>query len=299
LTALGHYQQAEKWSPEIPGLAKNLGLCAFRANNYPEAIRGLSHTLSENPDQPSVRAMLGMAYFASDKYSEAAKTFAPLGVRGRQDPAVGYAWAASLARIGGLKQAAEVLNKFQSANVPTDTLLLVGQLWIEIGDYGRSVATLHQALAADPSLPKAHYYAGQADIRWEHWSEAAEEFQAELTLTPDDPEAKYNLGFVYLEQGKKIEAMALFQQVIATHPEHANAQYQIGKMLLEEGQLKAGIDHLEAAARLNPNADYVHYQLQAAYRKDSRTADAERELELYKQLKAKSRERATGGMQNQ
>jgi hypothetical protein len=35
----------------------------------------------------------------------------------------------------------------------------------------------------------------------------------------------------------------------------------------------------------------MHYQLQAAYRKDSRIAEADRELELYKELQAKSRER--------
>ena len=38
----------------------------------------------------------------------------------------------------------------------------------------------------------------------------------------------------------------------------------------------------------------MHYQLQAAYRKLGRDADADRELEIYKGLKAKSRERARG-----
>jgi hypothetical protein len=50
--------------------------------------------------------------------------------------------------------------------------------------------------------------------------------------------------------------------------------------------------HLEAAARLRPQTDYMHYQLQAAYRKLGKSADADRELEIYKALKAKSRERA-------
>jgi hypothetical protein len=36
----------------------------------------------------------------------------------------------------------------------------------------------------------------------------------------------------------------------------------------------------------------MHYQLQAAYRKLGKSADADRELEIYKALKAKSRERA-------
>jgi hypothetical protein len=50
------------------------------------------------------------------------------------------------------------------------------------------------------------------------------------------------------------------------------------------------VAHLEAAARALPQSDYVHYQLQAAYRKESRTAEADRELQIYKELKAKNRE---------
>ncbi len=290
--ALGYYQEAEHWNSAIEGLSKNLGQSAFRAGNYTEAIRGLSKALQENPADLPVRAMLGMAYFGTDKYTDAAKTFSPLGERGMRDSAVGYAWSASLARAGELKQATGVLDQYQTGNLPGDTLELVGQLWTEIGDYAQAVGVLQRALRTDASLPKAHFYSGLAFIRWEHWPEAAAEFQAELAISPADPDAKYNLGFVYLQLSKVDEAVGLFQQVIAAHPDYANAQYQLGKILLDRGQVKEAVAHLELAARASPGTDYVHYQLQAAYRKDSRIADADRELEIYKQLKAKSRESA-------
>jgi Flp pilus assembly protein TadD len=84
----------------------------------------------------------------------------------------------------------------------------------------------------------------------------------------------------------------LFQQVVAAYPEHANAQYQVGKILMDRGNLKEAVEHLEIATRLSPQSDYMHYQLQAAYRKEARISDADRELEIYKDLKAKQRERA-------
>jgi tetratricopeptide (TPR) repeat protein len=295
--ALGHYQEAERWDPAIPGLAKNLGLSAFRINNYPEAIRGLSVAIDEKPTDTPVRAMLGMAYFAEEKYFDSAKTFSPLGLQGMQDSSVGYAWAASLARNGDLKKATEVLAEFEKQNHGSnDGLLLIGQLWIEIGDYPRAVDTLQRALRSDPSLRKAHYFAGQADIRWEHWPEAVGEFQAELKLEPADPDALYNLGFVYLQQSRVDDATELFQRVLSLQPNHANANYELGKVLLDRGQLKEAVDHLETASRLSPQSDYMHYQLQAAYRKVQRIADADRELEIYKELKAKQREKA--GMQS-
>lgn len=289
-SALTHYQDAERWSPAIPGLLRNLGVAAFRVQNYPEAIRALSSSLAENPSDAPVRAMLGSAYFASDDYVNVVKTISPLRERAMRDPAVGYAWAASLARLGDLKQATQVLQEYEKSDLSLDAMLLVGQLWADMTDYARAVATFRRALDRDPSSMKAHYYAGLSLVRWEHPDEAVEEFRAALNLSPDDPDAKNGLAFVYLEQGKQAEATELFRSVVASHPENGNANYQLGKLLLDAGSVKEAIAHLEVAARSMPQSDYVHYQLQAAYRKDSRIEDADRELQLYKELKARNRQ---------
>ena len=288
-SALAHYQEAEKWDAKVPGLSKNLGLSAFRLGKYAEAISGLSQALGENPGDSPLRALLGMAYFGSDKYDAAIKTFTPLGQHGMQDSTVGYAWAVSLARLNQLKPAANVLTEFESKNRSNDAAFLIGKLWIEIGEYARAVSTFHRVTQADPTALRAHYFAGEADIHWEHWAEAASEFQAELKLNPTDVDAKYDLGFVYLQQSRVEEALGLFQQVVETNPEHANAQYELGKILLDRQQLPEAVDHFEIAARLSPQTDYMHYQLQAAYRKEGRIADADRELEKYKEIKAKKR----------
>ena len=290
--ALDHYHQAERWDNTLSGLAKNIGQCAFRVKDYVEAIRGLAQALPQQPDSAPMRGMLGISYFATDQFAEAARTFAPLGVRGMTDSETGYAWAASLTHLGDMKKATEVLTAFESESRPNETLLLTGQLWTEIGDYSRATSTLQRALQSEPSLRKAHLYLGLADIHWQHWSEAAKEFQTELSLSPDDPVAEYHLGFVYLQQSKIEVATALFRQLVLAHPDYANAQYELGKILLDKGQITDAVAHLEEAARLSPQVDYMHYQLQAAYRKEDRIAEADRELEVYKQLKAKSREQA-------
>ncbi len=288
-SALTHYQEAERWNPDVSDLDKNLGQSAFRVKNYPEAIRGLSRAVAQQPDSKALRAMLGMAYFNIDKYGDASTAFYPLGIPGMEDATVGYAWAASLAKTGDLPHASEVLSRYESQNLPPDAMLLAGQLWIEIGDYAKAIDVLHRAAAANPSLQKAHYYAGLADIRWEHWSDAHTEFEAELALTPRDPDATYEMGFVDLQESKIDDAAKLFEQVVAEQPDYANAQYELGKILIDRGQLREAVPHLERAARLIPDKDYVHYELQAAYRKESRVADADRELAVYQELKAKAR----------
>jgi len=223
LAALGHYQEAEHWNVHVPELAKNLGMSAFRAQNYPEAIRGLTQALQAKPADRAVRANLGMAYFASEKFADAAKTFSPLGIDGMRDSTVGYAWASSLARSNEPEKASAVLTEFEKTNRSSSILLLVGRLWIEIGDYARSVNALHAALQSDPTLAKAHYFAGQAYTLWAHWPEAAAEFKDELAIVPDDPEALYSLGFVYLQQSKVDEAAGIFEQVCRIFVGYAGA----------------------------------------------------------------------------
>lgn len=294
--AVHDYQEAALWDPSVPGLAKNLGQAAFRAGNYTEAVDGLSKALARTPDSAPIRAMLGMSYFATNQYADAAKTFAPLGAKGMSDGETGYAWAASLAHTGDMKRATEVLHAFQSSPRSPDVLLLAGELWTEIGDYSRAVATFEEVLRSNPQQRKAHFDSGLAYIRWERWPDAARQFQQELSLYPDDADARYHLGFVYLQESRTDEAQQLFEQVVAAHPEHANAQYELGKILLDQGKTADAVGHFEAAARLSPRVDYMHYQLQAAYRKEGRTADADRELSIYKQLKAASRERAAEAM---
>jgi tetratricopeptide (TPR) repeat protein len=288
--ALAHYQEAERWNPAIPSLLRNLGVAAFRAQNYEECARALSQVVANNSSDAVARAMLGSAYFGLENYREAARVIAPLGDRAMHDATLGYAWAASLSRLGELTEATQILREYEKTELSPDAILLVGQLWTDMADYSRAVEAFHRGLDRDPSLAKAHYFAGLAQLHWEHTNEAVEEFNAALKLNPDDPDAKIGIGYVYLQQAKNAEAIELFRSVIATHPENGNAHYQLGKLLLNGDNVQEAVAQLEAAARALPQSDYVHYQLQAAYRKESRIAEADRELQIYKELKAKNRE---------
>ena len=286
--ALNHYHEAERWDRAVPDLQRNIGVAAFRKADYTEAVRALSKVVGANPADNQARTVLGLAYYATDAYANAAHTIAPLGELAMHDTELRYTWAASLSKLGETKEAARVLDGIEKGQLSTETLLLVGQLWIDIGDYSRAVEVLHRVSQMDASHPKVHFYSGLAQLRADHFTEAAAEFKAELDLVPGDPDAEYDLGFAYLQQSQHELAADAFRKVISAHPDYANAQYQLGKILLDKGDLKEAILHLEQAARLNPQADYVHYQLQSAYRKDSRKEEADRELQLYREIKTHS-----------
>jgi len=60
---------------------------------------------------------------------------------------------------------------------------------------------------------------------------------------------------------------------------------------LEQGNAQEAVANLEAGKRLNPDSDYIHYQLALAYRRQSRAEDAEREMKIYQALKDRHRGR--------
>jgi tetratricopeptide (TPR) repeat protein len=252
--ALTYFQQAEKWNPALPHLMRNIGFAAFRANEYPESARALKIAIQQEPGDKMIPPMLAMALFSSDQYADAAKVFEQVGDVAYSDPRVAYAWATSLARTNQSDKAKAIVARMSQQPLSPDALLLVGQVYSDLGNQQQALAACQKAIQQDPSLQRAHYCSGLAQLRLKQPSEAVIEFEAELQLNPGN----------------------------------AEAQYQLGKTLLEQGKTKDAIPHLEAAAKANPNLDDVHSQLQAAYRKTGRMADADREAKLAAQAKNKA-----------
>jgi tetratricopeptide (TPR) repeat protein len=287
--ALTHFHEAARWSDDVPGLLRNTGIAAARAQDYPECVRALRPVVAENPQDNVARAMLGTALFATHSYADAVQVFTPLGDSVLQLHELAYSWAASLVRINKYSEATVLLNKLEQQQLSTDTLILVAQLWSQMGAYEKAVDSCHRSLQLDPKMPRAHYFAGLALLRLERSAEAAQEFRGELQLDPDSTDAQYHLAFSLLQQSQTEQAVELLRTVVARKPDHAEANYELGKELLMEGKSDQSLNYLEAAVRLKPQFEPAHYQLQSAYRALGRKDDADREVKIYRALKAKSR----------
>jgi tetratricopeptide (TPR) repeat protein len=291
--ALSLFHEAEKWDPSTPELMRNVGLAAFRLGDYGEATRALQIAVKQNPQDQAALGMLGMSAFSSRQFGAAVKAFDALGEPLYRDPRMTYAYAFSLAQTGDANKSVEVLKRLLQQPLPSEMLMGIGDLFNLTLDYDDALKTYQKVIQQDPSLPRAHYYAGDMLIKLGRPDEAIAQFAEEMKITPDDPNVQYHYAYALLQTSRKDEAVALLTTITTAHPDHAQAQYQLGKTLLDAGQYQQAIEHLEAAAKYDPDHDYVHYQLQAAYRKAGRTADADRELAIYKQIKDQKRETST------
>ena len=291
LQALVHFHEAERWNASTPGLMRNIGLAAGKVGDNVEAARALKIVVKHDPKDRVSQSVLAISLFAAERYAEAAQVFGSLGDAAVTDPNMAYAWAFSLAHTSQPKRATAILEKLTSRQLPPELLVSAGEVYNNLGDYERALTCFRTALQQDPSIKKAHDDAGSALIRLDRPAEAIPELEAELRLSPGEPDTQYRLAYALLQTSQEDQAITVLRALIAAHPNHARARYDLGKELLETGKTEEAIQHLEAAAKLDPQRAYIHYQLQSAYRKAARISDADRELQLYRQIKERDRGR--------
>ena len=290
--ALGNFQNAEHWQDPDPGLLRNIGVAAFRTQDYAEATRALGIYLQRASDE-HLRLMLAMSQFSMGNFAQAATNFGQVSMLTLEDPRAAYSWAFSLARTGQQQRANEIAGQLTTLVLPPDAMYLVCHVYMDTEAYEQSLACLRKVAAADSTLRLVHYGEGESLIRLDRPAEAIPELREELALSPADPNVESSLAFALLQTSQKDEARQLLEEAVKVDPEHARAQYQLGKLLLDGGDASGAVPHLEVAERVDPSPDYVHYQLGTAYRKLGKAADAERELKIYREIKDKARAAAT------
>jgi tetratricopeptide (TPR) repeat protein len=285
-TALAYFEKAASWNPGLEQADRNIGMAAFYGQAYDKAIVPLLRELHHHPNDVRVRAALALSYFSSGDYAGTLQILSPIEEQVNADPGLLNAYGVSLIKTGRYDDGMAHLKTLETANPNSaDVHLVVGDAFAEQGIYGPAIEEYRKAIVLDPNQQRAHYLLGLALIRQGGAADAMPELQAALKLNPADLAAKYQLAFAMIQTGAKIDAVPLLNQVIAQDKNYADAYYQLGKLQLEQGDTKPAIQNLETASKLSPQSEYMHYQLAQAYRRDSRTDDAEREMQQYQSLK--------------
>jgi tetratricopeptide (TPR) repeat protein len=251
-SALHDFQAASEWNPNLEGLDYNWGRAAFSANQYDQAVGPLGRYLQAHPDDTLVRSALGMSLFHLKNYGDALQTLKPMEPLVDADPNLAFAYSVCL---------------------------------VKAGDYAQGLERLKGLETENPNAPAIHEALGEALVRHGDLAEAAAELRTAVKLHPSGVYAKYNLALALIGLQQKEEAQQILGEVVRKSPQNSDACYQLGKLQLDHGDAKAAISTLEAGARMNPRSASIHFQLAAAYRKDSRVEDSERETKLYETLR--------------
>ena len=307
--AVAEFQKVTDLEPKQPDGFVRLGQAYMEKHDYGAAIPPLKHALELAPDLAAAHHLLGYALLAQGYAAEAI----PHLERVQEQTALGIAQI----ETGQLPQAVTNLQAAlgKHPNDP-DLLYYLGRASGLLSK--QSIDTLlaaypdspraHQALAENyfvlrqmpqaekefqaalrlrPDIPKLHLELGEVYAGSSQWAKAEEEFRAEAELQPGNAEASYRLGTALLQQGKAHEAASAFEASDRLQPDMPETLYSLGKAAALEGNSGAAEKawtKLLTVEKASSLAAQTHFALAGLYRKQGRTADAEREMQEFQKL---------------
>jgi tetratricopeptide (TPR) repeat protein len=150
-------------------------------------------------------------------------------------------------------------------------------------DYTGCILTLKEA-SASLNSPQVEYAYAESLVKTGQTSSGTERLLSLAKSHPEFANVHRALGELYAEQADKKKAIEELQTAIRLNPSDSGAHYDLGKLELDAGESKVAISELESAVRLQPNIPKFHQYLADAYKRDSRLADANKELHTYDAL---------------
>lgn len=308
-SAITEFQKAIDLDPKLAVAFVDLGEVFIEKRDYAAAVPPLKHALELNPKAEGAHQLLGYALLAGGYAAEAI----PHLEKGGDESALGIA----LLEAGRLPEAVAALQK-ALAKSPEDPDLLyyygraAGLLSKDAFDTLESrfpdSARAHQMMAEDyaalrevpsaerefnealrlrPQTAGLHMDFGYLYARAQQWDKAEEQFRVETELQPGNAEAMYRLGEAEMKLGKFHEARVAFSRSDQLKHDMPETLYMLGEAANLDGDdalAQKSWLHLLTLEDNTSLAGQAHFGLAGIYRKQGKTADAEKEMELFRKL---------------
>jgi tetratricopeptide (TPR) repeat protein len=307
--AIAEFKKVTELAPAAAEGFVSLGQAYMENRDYGAAIAPLKHAVELSPELSPAHQLLGYALLAQGYNAEAI----PHLEKVREQTALGIAQVGT----GQLQQAVENLQAalLRHPNDP-DLLYYLGRasgllakqaidtLQAAYPDSARA----HQALAENyyvlrqmpqaekeflealrlrPDIPELHLELGLVYAGSAQWPKAEEQFRAQTQLQPGNAEGAYRLGTALLQQGKAREARTELQRADRLQPDMPETLYSLGKAAALAGDPAAAEKawtKLLSIEKVSDLAAQTHFALAGLYRKQGKTADAERETQEFQKL---------------
>jgi tetratricopeptide (TPR) repeat protein len=308
-SAVAEFQKAIELDPKLAIAFVDLGEVFIEKHEYASAVPQLKKALELNPASEPGHQLLGYALLAQGYAAEAI----PHLEKAHDEDALGIA----LLDAERLQEAVTVLQKAVAKNPDDPDLLyyygrasglLSKQVFDTLETRFPDSARAHQMMAQDyaalrevpsaerefsealrlrPQTAGLHLDLGYLYARAQQWDKAEEQFRLETELQPGNAEAAYRLGEAQMQLGKFHDARVSLVHSDQLKHDMPETLYMLGKAASLDGDdalaQKSWLQLLNLE-KDTPLAAQTHFGLSGIYRKQGKTADADREMELFRQL---------------
>jgi tetratricopeptide (TPR) repeat protein len=314
----GHFEAAVVEFQKVTGLEPTfaegfvaLGQTYIEQHDYAASVKPLKHALKLDQNLAPAHQLLGYALLAQGYAAEAI----PHLERVHETGALGIAQV----EAGDLPEAVvnlrEALQKQPNdpdllyyfgratgliSKQSIDTLLAaypdsarahqaMGENYFVLRQLPEAEKEYRRALDLRPETPNLHLEIGQVYAMASRWPQAEDQFRAEVKLQPGNAEAAFRLGDALLQQGKVHEARSELERSDLLLSHMPETLYALGKASYLDGDSaaaeKSWLD-LVSIEKDGELAAQAHFGLSGIYRKEGKTAEADRQMQEFQKLKS-------------
>ncbi|KAF6247251.1 hypothetical protein C6990_01870 [Nitrosopumilus sp. b3] len=240
--ALRYYESALVKNPQSYSALCNKGLCLFKLSKLDDAITCYNEALSTYKNIPEAFFMKGKIMYAKQDFAEAVKHFQRALDLESENIDTKFYLAKSLVKMGNIQNGVEVLEGILEDHDHVDSLLLLGQTFLNQNEHQKAIVYLNKLEEISPNHIEAHLLLGKAHVSVENYNEAIIHFEKILNKTPNHIEAHLLLGKTNMEISNPNEAMSNFEKILEISPNHKDAlNYKI-QLLEKSGKLDDAIE---------------------------------------------------------
>jgi protein O-mannosyl-transferase len=271
--AVRQYQEALRIKPDDGDARYNLANMLVRQAKYPEAIAQYREVLRTVPDHVMARNNLALCLVQTGNRPAAIEQFREIL---RLEPGFEAA-RQNLTMLLAAEEKIKRPSRELPAPGPADGAAVEenmrrGQEAVRRGDLDGAIAHFRGAVRGNPDLPAARIGLGLALAYKGEIDEAIRQFRAALKLEPNNAEVQNSLGVALMQKGQLDEAQVHLQKSIKINPAFSKPHNSLGVVLARKGKLDEAIEQFREALRIDPS-----------------NPDAQKNLTLVQNMKAKSR----------
>lgn len=286
--ASADFRSAMSGDPSLTRAKAMLGICESRLGK-PDAVPLLESSFRELRN-PNLRARVGMElaslYYRMGDLEHAAGVAQSLVALDPDNVDVLY-----FAQLVYRDLADETLNKL-AVLAPGSARMqqVIAERLVNDGNLPAAIDHYKKVLALAPNLPGVRFELGEAILESNSsdakaQADATSKFEQAIHREGDSAEIECELAHIARLQGDTQRAYGHYAKALALDANSAQAQVGMGSVLMTMQKPEEALKHLRLAVKLDPLSSEAHYRLALADRNLNLTAEEEKEMKLYQDVK--------------
>jgi tetratricopeptide (TPR) repeat protein len=230
-----------------------LGLIVFDQNQFETAKQYFENSLTLKPNFADANFMLGEISAKQKKYAEAVNFYQ------------------------------KAISQDKSKDV---YFVRLGGVYLIQSQFNQALPYFKEAAELFPKIAEIKYFLAVTLRGLGNYDLAITEIKKSLAIK-ETADANALLGAILADRNEFTEAEKSLRKAVSLNPNHFNSHHDLGRILVKQQKPAEALPILQKAASLMPKNADVHYQLFLTYSRLKRKAEADKELEIFKQLSQK------------